>query len=130
MQRLRVQLRLVFEGGKTFGPGKADLLTLIQTLGSIAAAGREMRMSYKRAWGLVDEMNASFTAPLVATERGGAGHGGAKVTDFGLEILARYRHLETGVGDSAGPDIQFFTRNLAPISDLPNQSPPDMFVET
>jgi molybdate transport system regulatory protein len=45
-------------------------------LGSIAAAGRSMGMSYQRAWSLVDELNRYFRAPLVEVSRGGAGRGG------------------------------------------------------
>jgi molybdate transport system regulatory protein len=131
MQRLHVQLRLVFADGKTFGPGKADLLALIQRLGSIAAAGREMRMSYKRAWGLVEEMNRSFSAPLVTTERGGAGRGGAHVTELGAAVLARFRALETRSGDPNDPDISFLMANLAePDTDLPKSRRPVMFDET
>ena len=66
--RLRVTLRK----GVAFGPGKADLLQGIRDTGSIAAAGRRMKMSYTRAWGLVTEMNAEFRAPLVASAKGGA----------------------------------------------------------
>ena len=96
MQLPRVQLRLILADGKAFGPGKAELLTQISRLGSISAAGREMKMSYKRAWGLVEEMNGSFRAPLVTAERGGAERGGARVTDLGQAVLARYRQLVAG----------------------------------
>ena len=108
----RVQLRLILADGKSIGPGKADLLALIDRLGSIAAAGREMKMSYKRAWGLVEEMNGSFSAPLVTTERGGADRGGARVTDLGLAVLARYRHLVAGVQVAGAQDIDFIARHL------------------
>ena len=102
-----MKLRLVLPDGRTFGPGKAELLTLIDRLGSIAAAGRDMKMSYKRAWGLVEEMNASFHAPLVTSERGGAGHGGAKVTDLGQAVLARYQDLVARVEVSGADDLGF-----------------------
>ena len=66
------------------GPGRADLLELIQATGSIAAAGREMGMSYKRAWALVEAMNRQFRAPVVEAAKGGAGGGGARLTETGL----------------------------------------------
>ncbi len=65
-----LKLRLLFDGAM-FGPGKADLLAHIRDTGSISAAGRRMDMSYKRAWSLVDEMNAAFATPLVTASRGG-----------------------------------------------------------
>lgn len=76
------------------GPGKADLLEAIQQFGSIAAAGRSMTMSYKRAWSLVEEMNRAFKGPLVNSSRGGAKGGGASLTTAGKEVLENYRKLE------------------------------------
>lgn len=76
------------------GPGKADLLERIGRCGSIAAAGREMGMSYKRAWELIGTLNAMFRAPLVESTRGGPGGGGAVLTELGREVLAQYRAFE------------------------------------
>ncbi|RNF34783.1 winged helix-turn-helix domain-containing protein [Paracoccus methylarcula] len=90
----RLKLRLEFDAPLTLGPGKARLLELIETLGSISAAGREMGMSYKRAWSLIEEMNAAFALPVVESSRGGPGGGGALLTDTGREVLVRFRRLE------------------------------------
>ena len=87
-------LRIVLDEGIRFGPGKADLLEGIDALGSIAGAGRRMRMSYKRAWELVGELNRCFDAPLVDASKGGVRGGGARVTDLGRVALERYRRLE------------------------------------
>lgn len=76
------------------GPGKADLLEAIERAGSISGAAREMGMSYKRAWDLVDTMNRCFKLPLVSTATGGSHGGGAQVTDFGRDVLRRYRAME------------------------------------
>lgn len=46
------------------GPGKADLLEAIDTSGSISAAAKQMGMSYRRAWELVDVMNAKFQTAI------------------------------------------------------------------
>ncbi len=77
------------------GPGKADLLEAIARHGSISAAAREMRMSYRRAWMLVDALNHSFAQPLIETATGGAGGGGASITDAGRKVLTRYRAMES-----------------------------------
>lgn len=71
------------------------MLEAIHLKGSISAAAASMGMSYKRAWDLVNIMNKSFSAPLVATLVGGSKGGGAQVTDFGLQVLAQYRAVET-----------------------------------
>lgn len=94
IKNLRLRLRLTSAHGLVMGPGRADLLALIAQTGSIAAAGRQMNMSYKRAWTLVEAMNHTFTGPLVETSKGGAGHGGARLTELGVTLLQAYRELE------------------------------------
>ena len=89
-----LRIRILFGTEAMLGPGKADLLEHIRETGSIAAAGRAMEMSYKRAWMLVEEMNAAFREPLVDSARGGARGGGARLTGTGAEVLAQYRKLE------------------------------------
>ena len=88
-----LRLRLLFGNQLVLGPGKAELLAGIRDTGSIAAAGRAMGMSYKRAWSLVDEMNAAFASPLVTSARGGAGGGGAALTQTGLTVLDAYQSI-------------------------------------
>lgn len=90
----QVKLRILFGAQAMLGPGKVMLLELIRDKGSISAAGREMGMSYKRAWLLVEEMNAAFRQPLVDSARGGAGGGGALVTEAGQAVIAAYRGFE------------------------------------
>lgn len=87
-------MRVYFGPKVWMGPGKADLLELIRETGSISEAGRRMGMSYKRAWTLVETLNAMFREPLVHSERGGAGGGGASLTGMGEAILALYRGFE------------------------------------
>ena len=76
------------------GPGKADLLDAVDQAGSISAAARNMGMSYRRAWILIEAMNRDFKEPLVETSAGGSGGGGAQVTAAGNEALRRYRAME------------------------------------
>ena len=87
-------IRLTLQPDVSLGPGKARLLEGIRDLGSIAAAGRRMGMSYKRAWLLVEQMNSGFAEPLVSAAKGGEHGGGAALTKTGAEVLARYRRLE------------------------------------
>jgi molybdate transport system regulatory protein len=88
------------------GPGKAELLELIRDQGSISAAGRGMRMSWKRAWSLVDELNHAFRLPLVEAARGGAAGGGAHLTATGIEVLALYRRLESRLAEDGGAELR------------------------
>jgi molybdate transport system regulatory protein len=98
---LRARLRLVLGDDIAIGPGKADLLNLIRDSGSIAAAGRAMGMSYKRAGLLVTTMNECFKTPLVEASRGGSDRGGASLTVAGEAVLAAYRRLAAGIEASA-----------------------------
>ena len=76
------------------GPGKVELLELIDRHGSISEAARMMDMSYRRAWLLVAELNQGFRQPVVATRTGGKGGGHAGVTEFGRDLVKRYRAIE------------------------------------
>lgn len=91
----RLRIRIVFGEDEMIGPGKAELLERIDRTGSIAAAGREMVMSYKRAWVLIGTLNAMFRDPLVESTRGGPGGGGAVLTPNGQRVLSLYRAFET-----------------------------------
>ena len=97
---LRLTLRLDVGGRPTLGPGKARLMELIDETGSISAAGRAMGISYRYAWTLVDSLNASFAAPLIAARPGGAGGGGATLLPLGAEVVRLYRALEQGAANA------------------------------
>lgn len=94
-KQVGARLRVVFEPDVAIGPGKADILEGIKETGSIAAAGRRMGMSYKRAWLLVETMNRCFRTPLVETSRGGWARGGATLTPIGELVLTSYRRMES-----------------------------------
>jgi molybdate transport system regulatory protein len=94
---LKAQLRLMAGDDIALGPGKADLLQAIHDHGSITAAGKQLGMSYRRAWLLVDTMNRCFSAPLVESAVGGQGGGGAHLSELGLTVLAHYRRLQRDV---------------------------------
>ncbi len=90
----RLRLRIVLSEDHRIGPGKIDLLEAISRTGSIAAAGRELGMSYRRAWLLIDAVNNLFTEPVVTTATGGSNGGGAVLTPFGQGLITAFRNLE------------------------------------
>ncbi len=92
--KAQLRLRLMLGEDIALGPGKADLLEAIQRSGSISAAAKSLDMSYRRAWLLVETMNACFEQPLVSPVKGGKGGGGAEVTAAGLRMLAAYRRMQ------------------------------------
>ena len=97
---LKIKLQLYCGSEIAMGPGKADMLETIGRDGSIAAAARELGLSYRRAWQLVDTMNRCWHGPLVETKPGSA-RGGARVTDLGRTVLAEYRALQQAVERTA-----------------------------
>jgi molybdate transport system regulatory protein len=107
-----LSLRVILRRGIALGPGKAELLERIRDSGSIAAAGRGMKMSYTRAWGLVEAMNRDFGGPLVHSAKGGAGRGGAVLTALGEEVLQRYRRMESASLRAVAADLRALRRKL------------------
>ncbi|HMR34573.1 MAG TPA: LysR family transcriptional regulator [Geminicoccaceae bacterium] len=87
------------------GPGKIALLERIAEHGSIAAAGRSMGMSYRRAWELVEDLNRCFVEPVVETRIGGNTRGGATVTAFGAELVGCYRAIEDKAARAAADEL-------------------------
>lgn len=111
--RPALRLRLVLGGDVAIGAGKADLLAGIEATGSIAAAGRAMGMSYKKAWYLIDTMNRCFRDPLVEAARGGRGRGGAQLTPTGREVLTLFRRIEAEAGAATERDVAAIGRLVA-----------------
>lgn len=87
---VKCRIRVMVEEEIAIGPGKAELLAAIRDSGSISAAGKQLGMSYRRAWLLVDAMNRCFKVPLVETATGGQSGGGARLTAYGEKVLDRY----------------------------------------
>ena len=113
--------RIRIKAGKdiALGPGKVDLLEAIETAGSISAAARELGLSYRRAWDLVDTMNHCFKHPLVARVKGGKGGGGAQLTDEGRDILKLYRTMETKALKAIGPEWKTVQKSLSSNPEKP-----------
>ncbi len=112
--RLVPKIRLLIGAVVAMGPGKANILEAISRTGSISAAAREMGMSYRRGWLLVEALNAAFRRPLVETLTGGQGGGGARVTELGEEVLRRYRAMEGKAARAVAPELKRFSRLIAP----------------
>jgi molybdate transport system regulatory protein len=108
--RLEPRIRILLGSSIAIGPGKAALLESIGETGSIAAAGRRMGMSYRRAWVLTKTMNACFREPLIEAAKGGIGGGGARLTVMGREVLTLYRTMEDHAAAAVTPDMEKLRR--------------------
>lgn len=99
-------IRVDFGAFGYLGPGKIRLMELISKHGSISQAGREMGMSYRRAWLLVDEINRIFRQPLVEKQMGGMGGGGARLTSLGRDVVGRYRAIEGAAASATAMNLK------------------------
>lgn len=107
MARYRgLSIRVMGRSMPAIGPGKAELLECIAEAGSISEAARRMDMSYRRAWMLVEALNASFQDVVVATAAGGKRGGGAEVTPFGLNLLRQFRSMEKKASFAIAADVK------------------------
>jgi len=105
-------LRILGAGNPAMGPGKAELISRIDATGSISAAARDMGMSYRRAWQLVEAINASFVEPVVVTATGGKRGGGASVTVFGRQLVAQFHTMEELASAAIADDVARFTQHV------------------
>src|SRR5258706_15841812 len=96
-----LSIRIDFAPEHRIGPGKIQLLEQIAALGSIAAGGRALGMSYRRAWELTNELNSLFDRPVIISKTGGKKGGGAVLTALGLTIISRYRAIERAATTAA-----------------------------
>jgi len=87
-------LRVVKGGIRAIGPGKIALLEAIRDTGSISAAARKLRMSYRRAWVLVDDLNHRLSKAVVQAVPGGRSGGGTTLSPTGHKLVALYREIE------------------------------------
>lgn len=109
----RLSIRIDLASGARIGPGKVAVLEEIGRSGSISAAGRALRMSYKRTWQLVEELNSSIGTPVVETAAGGSGGGGAVLTDAGRAVIERYRAIEMDTAQAARKHLLALNRACA-----------------
>ena len=116
---LAIRFRVDFGDGCSLGVGKIELLEGISRSGSLSEAARQLRMSYRRAWLLLADLNASFDRSVADTSTGGRGGGGAVVTPFGELLIAGYRNMEAGLQPLAETCFRDLSRRVNAVSAKP-----------
>ncbi len=81
------------KGKRFFGPGPVELLEYIEQTGSINQAAKKMKMSYKKAWEIVNNLNTITSMPLVLTATGGEKGGGSTLSAEARELISYHRLL-------------------------------------
>ena len=98
-------MRVMLGESIAIGPGKIALLEALAEAGSINAAAKRLGMSYRRAWLLIDELNACLREPAVVSATGGRHGGGSELTALGAELVRLYRAIEHDAVASCRHDI-------------------------
>ena len=80
-------------GERFFGPGPVELLERIEKTGSINQAAKQMQMSYKKAWEIINALNAEAGHPYVVTQTGGTSGGGSTITKEAKVMITWYQKL-------------------------------------
>jgi molybdate transport system regulatory protein len=112
LRDLTVRFRVDFGRQCSIGIGKIELLEGIARSGSLSQAARQMRMSYRRAWLLLADLNTSFDEPVARASTGGRGGGGVVLTAFGERLIAGYRKMESGLLPLADRYFQDFGKRV------------------
>lgn len=82
-----------------FGKGKIILLLKIQETSSLRKAATELKMSYRKAYYSVDQMNKIAKEPVVIMKRGGKNGGNSVLTDYGKKLITVYQNLEKEISE-------------------------------
>jgi molybdate transport system regulatory protein len=119
----RLNIRIDLACGLRIGPGKVAVLEEIARSGSISAAGRALRMSYRRAWELVEQLNTGLGTPVVETAAGGSGGGGTVLTAAGKAVIERYRAIEVDTAAAARKHLVALNRFSTGKPGRPSEPP-------
>lgn len=90
---IKSRIWICTDEGTFLGEGRISLLNKIDEFGSISKAAKEMNMSYKKAWELVNSMNSQSKTPLVERTIGGTGGGGTILTEAGRNAIKLFQHV-------------------------------------
>jgi molybdate transport system regulatory protein len=93
-------------GEHFFGPGPVELLERIAQTGSIRMAAKEMNMSYKKAWALVNTLNEQTRNPVVIPQVGGKKGGGSTITNEAIELIKYHKLLRQRFDDFLEKETQ------------------------
>jgi molybdate transport system regulatory protein len=112
MASIAIRFRVDFNAAGSIGPGKIALLEAIGRSGSLSQAARDLRMSYRRAWVLVDSLNGMFSRTVASSSTGGHGGGGMRLTPFGESVIKSYRKLEREVEKQAAMRLRSLAQEV------------------
>jgi len=102
----RIKLWVEKDGRLALSDYRVQLLRHVGETGSLAEAAQRMRLSYRRAWGKVREMEQNLGVKLVESEAGGVGGGGSRLTPQGERLVALYARFRRAMERDLGKEFQ------------------------
>ncbi len=87
------------DGVPFLGFGRIKLLKMIDDKMSINSAAKELKMSYRKAWNLINDMNVMTDVPVVETNIGGKDGGGTKLTEYGKQLIKDFETINSNCID-------------------------------
>lgn len=111
--RIRNKVWLEVDGQPLLGDGRASLLQMIATTGSINAACHKLGISYRKAWAQLQEMEQLAPFPILERSKGGKGGGGAELTGETLALLTKFAQLRNLVNEKM-TDCHHFDFSFSP----------------
>jgi molybdate transport system regulatory protein len=96
---MHLHLWLETEKGLFFGPGRAELLDLIERFGSLRKAAEELGMSYRAAWGKLKKTEEVLGFKLI--DKSGSYKEGYRLTDTGRAMRKKFTQWRREVEEDA-----------------------------
>ena len=94
------------DGEPFLGFGRIKLLKMIDDKLSINAAAKELKMSYRKAWMLINDMNQMTEKPIVVTNIGGIDGGGTQLTEYGKKLIENFETINSNCIDYLEKEFQ------------------------
>lgn len=91
--KIKSRIWIEFEDNVLLGEGRVRLLKAIDKKGSLSSAAKSLKISYKKAWDMVDAVNKTAKQPVTITSTGGKGGGGAQLTDYGKTLIKAFEDI-------------------------------------
>lgn len=91
--KIKSRIWIEIDDNVLLGEGRVHLLKAIEKTGSLSKAAKSLKMSYKKAWTLVDAVNKSADKPFVITSVGGKNGGGAELTAYGKSMITIFEDI-------------------------------------
>lgn len=123
---IRVKSKVWLEDRKgriIFGLGRMRILTAIEKCGSLNAAAKDLKMSYRAVWGKIKVTEAALGKPLLVKSQGGGAGGGSTLTPYAHTLMDRYRALSRIVDDQADHLFESGFLDSRSISPMPQPKP-------